>query len=150
LLYADSMDDILESRALPLLGLANTKFWTSGQDGILRFERCKACSTYIHPPTGRCPECFGVEVDFTAVSGRGTIYSFTVNHQQWTPDTPPYIVVLVDLEEGSAESPLRLTSNLVGVDPGDVKIGMAVEVFFVQSEDVWIPQFRVMQDGGDQ
>lgn len=145
MLYARGMQDIFDSRVLPVLDLANSSFWKSGRDGVLRIERCSACSTYIHPPTGRCPSCFSVDVAPAPLAGRGTIYSFTVNHQQWTPGRPIYIVVLVDLEEGSPESPLRLTSNLVGVDPAQVRIGMPVEVFFVECEDVWLPQFRVAQ-----
>jgi uncharacterized OB-fold protein len=141
------MTDILAERVLPQLDLDNTAFWTSGQHGILRIEQCQACETFIHPPTGRCPSCYSTSVAPTELSGRGTLYSYTINYQQWTPGTDPYVVVLVDLEEGTAVAPLRLTSNLVGTPTDEVTIGMPVEVFFVPREDVWIPQFRAASSG---
>jgi uncharacterized OB-fold protein len=136
------MDGVLPSRVLPELDLATTAFWTSGEDGILRFEQCGRCATFLHPPTGRCYACHSTEVSLRPVSGRGVIYSFTVNHQQWIPASNPYVIVLIDLDEGTSDAPLRLTSNLVGTDPDEVAIGMPVEVFFIQCEDVWLPQFR--------
>lgn len=140
------MDDVLPHRVLPQLDLANTAFWTSGEDGVLRLERCGRCGTFVHPPTGRCFACHSTDVAPTPVSGRGVVYSFTINHQQWIPGSDPYVLVLVDLDEGTDEAPLRLTSNLVGTDPDDVTIGMPVEVFFIHCDDVWLPQFRAVGD----
>ena len=136
------MEDIFPVRVLPTVDRQNRRFWTSGEEGRLCIERCTDCGAWIHPPTGICSSCHSSPVEPTVVSGRGTIYSFTVNHQPWFGDIGPYCVVLVDLEEGSAAQPLRITSNLVGTDPDDVAIGMPVEVFFVRCDDVWLPQFR--------
>ncbi|MEE8518667.1 MAG: OB-fold domain-containing protein, partial [Dehalococcoidia bacterium] len=52
----------------------------------------------------------------------------------------PYIVALVDLEEGP-----RLPTNLVGVEPDKdvVKIGMALEVTFDDvTDEVTLPKFK--------
>jgi uncharacterized OB-fold protein len=80
------------------------------------------------------------EVAPRAVSGRGSVASFTVNHQRWAPDLPvPYVVAIVEL----AEQPgLRLLSNIVGGAPEDVHVGMPVRVTFEQIEDVWLPLFE--------
>ncbi len=139
------MADILPSRVLPELDLANTAFWTSGEDGTLRFEQCLRCGAYIHPATGRCYACHSTDVAQRPVSGRGVVYSFTVNYQQWIPGSDPYVIVLVDLDESTPDVPLRLTSNLVGTHMDDVAIGMPVEVFFIHNEDVWLPQFRAVK-----
>ena len=54
---------------------------------------------------------------------------------------PPYVVVLVELEEGT-----RLISNLVDVDPTEVAIGMPVEVSFERiDEDLTLPLFREVE-----
>lgn len=135
------MDDILPHRVLPALGSDTEFFWTSGQDGRLRFQRCTDCGYYIHPPTGRCPECLGTAVRPDPVSGRATVYSYTVNHQQWLPGSEPYVIAVVDLPE---QAGLRLTTNLLGVEPDEVTIGMPVEVEFLQREDVWLPLFRAV------
>ena len=78
-----------------------------------------------------------------AVSGRGEVYSYTVNHQSWDGGTEPYAIVLVALPE---QDGLRLTSNLTGCDPDDVEVGMPVRVRFEQHDEVWVPVFVV--DGG--
>ena len=70
-------------RVLPALSDENRFFWTSGADGRLRFLRCGGCGYYLHPPSPRCPRCGGAELAPDPVSGRGTVHSFTVNHQPW-------------------------------------------------------------------
>jgi uncharacterized OB-fold protein len=63
-------------------------------------------------------------------SGRGSVYSFVVAHH---PPIPPFeypnVIVLVELAEGA-----RVVSNLRGVDPGDVAVGMPVQAEFVELE----------------
>jgi hypothetical protein len=50
----------------------------------------------------------------------------------------PYSVVLVELNEG-----VRLVSNMVGVKPDEIFIGMPVEVVFDDiSEGLTLPKFR--------
>ncbi len=126
-------------RLLPQVNEDNRFFWTSGADGKLRFQRCPACRSYIHPPAPRCPYCWAAEPVPEAVSGRATVASFTVNHQQWIPGSEPYVIAWVTIAE--AED-VRLTTNLTGIEPEQVTIGMPVEVHFEQCEDVYLPLFR--------
>jgi uncharacterized OB-fold protein len=104
-------------------------FW----DGLRRHElsilRCGECRTFVHPPQASCPRCLSLGLTPEPVSGRGTIYSFTVANREFAPGImPPYVVALVDLEE---QESLRLVTNLVNVAIGDVQIGMPVRVVFV-------------------
>jgi uncharacterized OB-fold protein len=120
----------------------NRAFWASGADNILRIARCQGCGFYMHPPKPVCPQCRSFEIAWTPVSGRGTIYSWTVNRYTWTPELPPpYVLAEVELVE---QPGLRLTSQIVGVDPTgeDVRIGMPVTVEFERTADVWAPVFR--------
>ncbi len=73
------------------------------------------------------------------MSGRGEVYSYTVNHQPWDGDPEPYAIVLVALPE---QDGLRLTSNLVGCPVDDVRIGMPVRVTFERHDQVWFPLFE--------
>jgi hypothetical protein len=129
-------------RVLPRLDDTNRFFWTSGQDGRLRFLRCEACRQYVHPPVPRCPYCLESALVPEVVSGSGVVHSFTVNYQQWIPGSEPYVIGLVTIAE---QDDVRLTTNLVDVAPGDVRIGMAVDVTFEQAEDVWLPLFAPAQ-----
>jgi len=132
-------------RLLPRLDDANRFFWTAGSKGMLEFLRCGSCRKYVHPPSPVCPYCLEGELAPEAVSGRGTILSFTVNHQQWIPGSEHYVIALVEIAE---QPDVRLTTNLVGCDEADVYVSMPVEVTFEQHEDVWLPLFR-QAGGGD-
>jgi len=123
-------------------------FWRGGQAGELRFWRCDDCGYLLHPPTPRCPMCLSKSLSVTAVSGRAEVFTFTVNHQPWYPNLdPPYVVAIVVLDE---QADLRLTTNIVGCDPDEVRIGMPVEVVFERYDDVWIPFFTPRRVTGDE
>jgi hypothetical protein len=126
-------------RLLPRLSDDVEFFWASGEDGVLRLLRCNACGFYIHPPGPVCPRCLSSDLGPQAVSGLGHVETFTVNYQQWIPGSDLYIIAWVSIDE---QPDLRLTTNLVDVEPDDVAIGMAVEVVFEQNDDVYIPLFR--------
>ena len=133
-------------RLLPRLDNANRFFWTSGEDGRLRFLRCGACRRYVHPPVPRCPYCLEGPLVPEPVSGRAVVHSFTVNVQQWIPGSDPYVIGLVTIAE---QDDVRLTTNLVDCAPEDVHIGMAVDVTFEHADDVWLPLFRPAERPGD-
>jgi uncharacterized OB-fold protein len=127
-------------RILPRLGGATEFFWTSGADGQLRFLRCQQCGYYIHPPSPICPVDLSKDLAPEPVSGRGTVHTFTLNHQPWIPGyDPPYAVAIVELEE---QEGLRLMTNVVGCPPEDVHVGMPVRVTFEHHDDVWLPLFE--------
>ena len=73
------------------------------------------------------------------VSGRGTVFTYTVNHQAYNPAVqPPYVIAIVQLEE---QEDLRIATNIVNCDPQDVTIGMAVQVRFEQQGGLFVPVF---------
>lgn len=126
-------------RLLPRLDDTNRSFWTGGESGRLVLQRCQACHRFIHPPGPICPYCLSPDLTAEAVSGRATLTSFTVNHQEWIPGSDPYVVGLVTLIE---QDDIRLTTNVVAAEPEALQIGMAMEVTFEQADDVYLPLFR--------
>lgn len=127
-------------RPLPLLTLDNEFFWTSGADGTLRFQECRACESLIHPPAPVCRYCRSQDIGVRAVSGRATLAGFTVNQRFSLPGMPaPYVVAQVAI----AEDPrVRLTTNIVECETDRLELGQQMEVVFEQIEDVWLPLFR--------
>jgi hypothetical protein len=75
------------------------------------------------------------------VSGRGTVFTFTVNRHAYNPAVPvPYVIAIVELEE---QAGLRFITNIVGCDPEAVRIGLPVQVDFEPAgEAAWAPVFR--------
>jgi uncharacterized OB-fold protein len=139
-------------RILPRVHELNRHFWTGGEDGELRFLRCQDDGYYIHPPVFRCPKCLGKNVEPEDVSGRATVLTYSINHQQWMPGPEvPYVVAIVEIVE---QEGLRLTTNIVNCEPDDVRIGMPVRVLFEEHADgdekVWIPLFEPMKTDGEQ
>lgn len=74
------------------------------------------------------------------MSGRGTVFTFTVNHQPFNPDVPtPYDVAIVTLDE---QDDLRIITNIVNCDVDSIEIGMPVRVLFEDHGDVKVPVFE--------
>ncbi|MGH3968027.1 MAG: thiolase C-terminal domain-containing protein [Mycobacterium sp.] len=127
-------------RPLPLVVGENEFFWTAGADGELRLQECADCSALIHPPAPVCRYCRSHRLGVRAVSGRGTLAGFTINHRFSLPGLPaPYVVAQVAIDE---DPRVRLTTNIVECDADQLELGQPVEVVFTQLEDVWLPLFR--------
>jgi acetyl-CoA acetyltransferase/uncharacterized OB-fold protein len=125
---------------LPLVTPENEFFWTSGADGKLRIAECENCKSLIHPPAPVCRYCREQKMGARAVSGQATLIGFTVNHRFSIPGLPaPYVVAQVALTE---DPRIRLTTNIIECDPGELELGQLVEVVFEQNDDVWLPLFR--------
>jgi uncharacterized OB-fold protein len=128
------------SRILPRLDSDNRAFWTGGADGELRIMQCQDCMTYIHPPRPVCHGCLSDNIAPKAVSGQGTVATFTINHQKWRPDMEvPFVVARIALDDAPG---VFITSNVVGCPVDEVDIGDKVGVTFLQQEDVWLPLFE--------
>jgi uncharacterized protein len=127
---------------LPTLDDHNRAFWTGGADGQLHIAFCAQCGVWVGPPAADCPDCDGV-LEARPVSGRGTVFTYTVNHQPFNPAVPvPYVIAIVELEE---QADLRIATNIVDCEPDSVHIGLPVEVRFerqtVGDESVYMPVF---------
>ncbi|HEY7593055.1 MAG TPA: bifunctional MaoC family dehydratase N-terminal/OB-fold nucleic acid binding domain-containing protein [Actinophytocola sp.] len=116
-------------------------FWVGTARGELRIQRCGGCGELRHPPGPMCPSCGETKPEFVVASGRGEVYSYVVHHHPPVPGrTPPFVVALVELEEG-----VRMLAELVDVPPPDVRVGLPVSAGFVRVDDeltmpVWRPR----------
>jgi len=126
-------------RTAPEMSVRTQEYWTSGADGKLRICHCQDCGRYVHPPLPSCPNCWGDNMKFDPVSGKGTVFTFTINRYQWFPNMPPpYVIADVELAE---QAGLKILSNIVDIAPEDVKIGMKVSVKFEHVGDTYVPLF---------
>jgi len=113
-------------------------YWAAAEEHRLLVQRCTACSRHQHYPRPFCIRCTG-EVTWVEASGVGTVYSVTRNHLEVTPElSPPYLVGLVELEEGP-----RLVTNFLD----ECRIGDRVEVAWRdRPEGPPVPVFRLAKD----
>jgi uncharacterized OB-fold protein len=129
----------MATRLAPTISPDTAFFWNGLREHKLLIQRCSGCGALRNPPRPMCPKCRSLEWDSIESSGRGIVYSYVMPHQPRFPFFDyPYIVVLVELDEG-----VRLVSNLVDIEPVDVTVGMPVQVCYQTFEnDLVLHQFR--------
>jgi uncharacterized OB-fold protein/acyl dehydratase len=122
----------------PVIGPDTRFFWDGAREGELRIQKCARCGRLRHPPGPMCPHCHAVEREHVVASGRGELHSYVVHHHPPVPGrTPPYVVGLVELDEG-----VRIVGNVIGCSPEEVRIGMPVELTFERVDDeLTLPQW---------
>jgi uncharacterized OB-fold protein len=93
------------------------------------------------PPAPVCPECRSADTDWKEVSGRGEVYTYTLVHRPIAAGQQlPFVIAVIALEGAGG---VRIISNLVDVDPGELEIGLPVELVWEDmSAEMAIPRFR--------
>jgi uncharacterized OB-fold protein len=136
------MSEQAPARPAPIADEASQPFFDAAAQGKLLIKHCDACNRYLAPQAELCDACFTTELDWKEASGKGTIYSFIVNHQVSHPGfagVVPYNIIVVETDEGP-----RLNSNYVGANE-ELKVDMPVKVAFEQVGDVAVPKWTAAQ-----
>ena len=115
-------------------------FWAGAAEGRLIVDRCDDCGAYAFPPRGICRSCRSRSRSPVQVTGRGRVYSYTVNYQRWLPDLEvPFAIVLVEFPDFPG---VRVVGRLQGCPPEDVAIDDEVEIGFEPGPDGYqVPSF---------
>ncbi|WP_165954179.1 Zn-ribbon domain-containing OB-fold protein [Seongchinamella unica] len=114
------------SRIMPPDTEISRPYWDGCKQGVLRLQYCSDCDRFQFYPRILCSECGGRSLSWRSVSGRGRVASFTVVRRGISPAYPaPYVVALIDLEEGP-----RMMSNIIVDDSQPVAVGDTVIVGF--------------------
>jgi len=133
------------NKPVPLPGPISEPFFEGAKRHELMLMRCSSCGVYRLAERPSCPECWSDDYEWVKGSGRGSIYSYVIMHQQLHPafaDDIPYNVAVVELEEGP-----RMVSNIIGCGNEELHVGQPVEVVFDNiTEDCTIPRFRPRSD----
>ena len=137
------MNDV--THPLPYASWETRAWWEGCGRGELVLQRCRSCGVVQHKPRAVCAKCLTDTVEHFVASGRGTVHTFTVTHQNSLApfrDHLPYVLAYVELDEGP-----RVLTNIVGCDPADVRIGLPVVADFQpqardDGEAFAVPRFR--------
>src|SRR5262245_3394434 len=129
-----------------LAAIADAGLTPTDIDGIIAYtpsgvvQQCGACRKIRHYPRPACDACYSMQVAWIEASGRGRVHSWTVAHHLFHPGFKgelSYIVAIVDLEEG-----VRMNAQMRGVTPGEMRIGLPVQVIFEPTkEGLTLPAF---------
>ena len=109
-------------------------FWQAANEGRFLVRKCRVCGRAHWYPRSICPFCSSTNTEWTEGSGKGVIYSYSVMRRA----QPPYCMAYVTLAEG----PTMMT-NIVDCDFDRIRVGDAVELSFVKSENGYmLPMFK--------
>ncbi|MDF1715849.1 MAG: Zn-ribbon domain-containing OB-fold protein [Antarcticimicrobium sp.] len=129
-------------KPLPVIDHDSAPYWEAAHEGRLDIPLCGDCGKHHFYPRAICPHCHSDNLKFDTVSGRGEVHTFTIARRPAGPafaDDVPYVVALIELEEGP-----RMMSRIQTDDPESVRIGAKVEVTFVKATDeITFPYFRM-------
>jgi uncharacterized OB-fold protein len=137
------MSETIPPKPLPVVDADTRPFWEGARARKLMVQRCGACRKYVFYPRALCPHCHSARLDWTEASGKGTIYSFTIARRPAGAafqNDVPYVIALIDLEEG-----VRMMSNIITDDVDSVRIGQRVRVVFEDvGPEIALPKFQVV------
>lgn len=129
----------MSEKPVPLISDKNREYFEGTKLGELRIRLCSKCDARFRFAHEWCPSCWSQELSWERASGHAKVGNFSVVHQAPTAAFAadgPYVLALVDLEEG-----VRMMTNIVGCDPESVHVGMDVTVTFEERGDVRLPVF---------
>ncbi len=130
----------MTERPLPHPSPLTRPFWEGAARRELWMQRCHACGHRVFYPRHLCPVCGGDQLPWERMSGGGTVFTYTVARKPTHPafaGREPYVIAVVELDEGP-----KLTTNIVGIPPEDVSIGLRVRAAFEDVGDVTLVQFE--------
>jgi len=126
---------------IPTPDLETQPFWDACREHTLLVKRCGACGTHFHYPRPFCPKCWSDDVSWKPASGRATLYTYSIVHQNDLPpfnERVPYVAAVVELEEGP-----RVMTNVEGVAHDQLWVGMPLVVDFKPlNDEITIAIFR--------
>ena len=128
-------------KPIPGVSFDTIKFWEALREHKLMLPKCPECGMVHIPPRPFCPKCLNFGVQWTELSGKGTVHTFSIVYQNGNPgfaEEVPYVVGYVTHDEGP-----QIMTNIVGCDPKDVRIGQRVEIVFEDvMPDLTMPKFK--------
>ena len=134
----------VSSPVVPIPNKLTQAFWDGARVGQLIIQRCKECGHWQHEPEPICAACLSFNLGYQSVSGRGAIYTFCIPVQAFHPsleDKLPYVLAVIELDE---QPGLKVVSDIVDIDPAEVRVGDRVEVTFrPYAEGFVLPLFRI-------
>lgn len=118
----------VQAKPMPLPDAYSRPYWEGANQGLFRFQRCRACARAQFYSRSLCSHCQGIDLEWQSAAGTGRVASFSVVHRAPLAafaGNVPYVLALVDMDEG-----FRFMCNVLNCDPAAVRIGMRVRVTF--------------------
>ena len=110
--------------------------------GRLLINRCAGCGWWIYPHRPLCPQCLSWQVTPQPVSGRGTVFMYTLIHQERDPEGQPRAPVIAAAVELAEQRGLRYLARIVHCPPERLALDMAVSLCWIDDGGRRMPAFE--------
>ena len=130
---AEALAKVAVDRPLPVPDAATGPYWEAARDRAAGHAALRRLRPLPFLSAHACARNAARPISNGRGERRRRVYSFTVIHRAPSPAfaaAVPYVVAAVKLAEGP-----HLMSNIVGIAPDDVRIGMPVKVVFQKFSD---------------
>lgn len=129
---------------IPIPTPETAPYWEGCRNHQLLIQKCADCGKHQFYPRSLCSHCMSSKIEWVRASGRGQVASYTVMRRAVSKayaDEDSAVLALIKLDEG-----VQMMSNLVQCEPGQLEVGLNVEVVFEDwSDEISIPKFRPVQ-----
>ncbi|OBF91802.1 acyl dehydratase [Mycobacterium sp. 852002-51163_SCH5372311] len=116
-------------RPMPVKTPTSAPFWDALAEHRIAIQYSSSTQSYVFYPRVRAPGTLADDLEWREISGMGILYSFTVARRPVSPhfaDAVPQLLAIVEWDEGP-----RFSTEMVNVEPADLRVGMRVRPVFV-------------------
>ena len=120
-------------RPMPVKTPTTAPFWDALAQHRIVIQYSPSSQAYVFYPRVRAPRTLANDLEWREISGEGTLYTFTVADRPTAPpwaDSLPQLLAIVEWDEGP-----RLSTEMVNVDPSELRVGMRVKPVFCDYPD---------------
>jgi uncharacterized protein len=108
-------------------------FWDGLRDHRLRIQYSPSADQWVFYPRVLAPGTLADDLEWREITGSGHVYTYTIARKPAAPPWSgkvPQIIAVVEVDEGA-----RIPTELVEVQPDDVRVGMRVRPVFEHPPD---------------
>jgi uncharacterized OB-fold protein len=117
-----------EARPVPEPTPVSRPFWDGLAQRRILVQYSPSLQRYVFYPRLLAPGTLADDLEWREIDGAGTLYTFTVARRPTGPpwvDAVPQLLAVVQWDAGP-----RMSTELVDIDPSDIRIGMRVQPVF--------------------
>src|ERR1700751_4918935 len=136
-----------EPRPLPEATPVSLPFWQALSEHRILVQYSPSLGRHVFYPRPLAPGTLADDLEWREIDGAGSVYTFTMAQRPTAPpwaDAVPQILAVVQWDAGP-----RFSTELVDVDPADVRVGMRVRPVFCNIPDTGVTLLRYLPEPTD-
>ncbi len=134
------------TKPMPRPTPVSAPFWDGLREHKIRLQYSPSADEYVFYPRLLAPGTLADDLEWREISGRGSLYTFTVADRPTSPewkDSLPQLLAVVEWDDGP-----RVSSELVDIEPDQITVGMRLTPVFCDEPDSDITLLRYRPDDG--